>query len=122
MGWIVMTDVRIWCLTLVTCVSLAGQTSQEDLIKEKRAAEMIAKKRSAEAMQIIASGLGGGGKVVKDRPYAAEAVTETVQELKDGNWIVRRNVAKLYRDRFGRTRREQSLETLGPSAPVEQKQ
>jgi hypothetical protein len=117
-----MTNVRIWCIALITCISLAGQTSQEDLAAQKRAAEMKAQQRMAEAMQIVASDFGAGGKVVKDKPYSAEAVTETVQELKDGNRIVRHNIAKLYRDRFGRTRREQSLETLGPSAPVEQKQ
>ena len=36
--------------------------------------------------------------------------------LADGNRIVRKNTAALYRDSEGRTRREQTLETIGPLA------
>ncbi|HEY0006785.1 MAG TPA: energy transducer TonB [Pyrinomonadaceae bacterium] len=55
-------------------------------------------------------------KVVKGAPYSAEAVTETVQLLADGNRIVRKNSAKIYRDNDGRTRREQMLTAIGPYA------
>jgi hypothetical protein len=54
-----------------------------------------------------------GGKVVKGAPYSAEAVTETIQTLGDGNRIVNRITSMLYRDGEGRTRREQSLKGLG---------
>ena len=54
-----------------------------------------------------------GGKVVKGAPYAAEAVTETIQTLGDGNRIVNRMSSMIYRDSEGRTRREQSLKGLG---------
>src|SRR6185295_16325362 len=54
-----------------------------------------------------------GGKVVKGAPYSAEAVTETIQTLGDGNRIVNRMSSMLYRDSEGRTRREQSLKGLG---------
>jgi hypothetical protein len=53
------------------------------------------------------------GKVVKGAPYSATAITEQVQTLGDGNQIIRKNEAKLYRDSEGRTRREQKLETIG---------
>ncbi len=53
------------------------------------------------------------GAVVADAPYSANAVTETVQMLHDGNRIRRRNEARLHRDSQGRTRREQQLNTLG---------
>ena len=56
------------------------------------------------------------GKVVKGSPYSAEAVTESVQTLADGNRIVRKNSANVYRDSEGRTRREQSLSHFGPFA------
>lgn len=56
------------------------------------------------------------GEVVKGAPYAAEAVTETVQTLSDGNRIVRKSRALLYRDGEGRTRREQTLNNVGPFA------
>jgi hypothetical protein len=55
-------------------------------------------------------------KVVKGAPYSAEAVTETVQTLADGNRIVRKSSAKIYRDTEGRTRRDQKLTAIGPFA------
>ena len=54
-----------------------------------------------------------GGKIVKGAPYSAEAVTETVQTLADGNRIVNRITSAVFRDSEGRTRREQSLKGLG---------
>lgn len=48
-------------------------------------------------------------KVVKGSPFAAESVTEHVQRLADGNRMVRRSSAKLFRDSAGRTRREHPL-------------
>ena len=54
-----------------------------------------------------------GGKTVKGAPYSAEAVTESIQTLADGNRIVNRSTSSLYRDSEGRTRREQSLKGLG---------
>ena len=53
------------------------------------------------------------GAVVAGAPYSADAVTESVQMLHDGNRIRQRNEARLYRDSDGRTRREQQLNTLG---------
>jgi len=53
------------------------------------------------------------GKVVKGAPYSATAITEHIQTLHDGNQIIRKNESKLYRDSEGRTRNEQSLETIG---------
>ena len=57
-----------------------------------------------------------GGSVVKDAPYSAEAVTETTQTLADGNRIVQKNTATIYRDSQGRMRREQTLGAIGPLA------
>jgi TonB family protein len=56
------------------------------------------------------------GQVVKGAPYSAEAVTESVQPLADGNRIVQRSTALLYRDSEGRTRRDQTLNNVGPFA------
>src|SRR5689334_17333349 len=57
---------------------------------------------------------GFEGKVVKNAPYSAESVTETVQTLADGNRIVNKMTSQVYRDSEGRTRREQTLKGLGP--------
>ena len=53
------------------------------------------------------------GKIVKGAPYSAEAVTESIQTLGDGNRIVNRITSSVYRDSEGRTRREQTLKALG---------
>lgn len=53
------------------------------------------------------------GKVVKGAPYSATAITEHIQTLSDGNQIIRKNESTLYRDNEGRTRMEQTLETIG---------
>ncbi|HEX8290833.1 MAG TPA: hypothetical protein VF570_03690 [Pyrinomonadaceae bacterium] len=50
-----------------------------------------------------------GRSVVKGAPFAAESVTEHVQRLADGNRMVRKSAAKLFRDGAGRTRREHAL-------------
>lgn len=55
-------------------------------------------------------------KLVKGAPYSAQAITEQVQMLADGNRIVRRDTAAVYRDSEGRTRREQSIKAIGPYA------
>ena len=56
------------------------------------------------------------GKVIKGAPYSAQAVTESTQTLVDGNRIVRKSSAAFYRDSDGRTRREQTLRSIGPFA------
>ncbi|HEY0404447.1 MAG TPA: hypothetical protein VGC89_01890 [Pyrinomonadaceae bacterium] len=57
-----------------------------------------------------------GNKVVKNAPYSAQAINETVQALADGNRIVRKNIATVYRDSEGRTRHDQTLSSIGPWA------
>ncbi|HEX8559556.1 MAG TPA: hypothetical protein VF668_15745 [Pyrinomonadaceae bacterium] len=64
----------------------------------------------------VATEMSFSGKLVKGAPYSAQAVTETVQQLSDGNRIVRRNTAQVYRDSEGRTRRDQTLGYIGPYA------
>ena len=51
---------------------------------------------------------GMPGRIVKNAPYSADIVTESVQTLSDGNHIKQSSTVKVYRDSEGRTRREQS--------------
>jgi hypothetical protein len=46
-------------------------------------------------------------RITTGRPYTAEATTEFVQVLGDGNKITRKAVVRIYRDGEGRTRREE---------------
>lgn len=57
--------------------------------------------------------LAMGGEPVVGAPYSAEAVTDVVQVLADGNRITRQTKTSLYRDGKGRTRREPGLSVLG---------
>lgn len=68
---------------------------------------------TANTFVFVASEFGFGGKIVQGKPYSAEAVTESVQILGDGNRIVNRSSSSVYRDSEGRTRREQTLNAIG---------
>jgi hypothetical protein len=59
---------------------------------------------------IFGSAFGGG--VVKDVPFSAEMVSESIQMLYDGNRIVSRTTTVMYRDSQGRTRNEFSFKPL----------
>jgi hypothetical protein len=61
----------------------------------------------------VSSEMSFDGKTVKGAPYSAQAVSESVQALADGNRIVHRDTSTVYRDGEGRTRREQTLGSLG---------
>jgi hypothetical protein len=56
---------------------------------------------------------GMSGRVVKNAPYSADVVTDSVQTLPDGNHIRQSATVKVYRDSEGRTRREQSVNLNG---------
>jgi hypothetical protein len=59
-------------------------------------------------------------KAVKGAPFSAEALSESVQVLADGNKIIRRSTSRLYRDSEGRFRREDMPKQIGiPGAVVE---
>jgi hypothetical protein len=58
------------------------------------------------APKVLAEIATGPDRVVKDAPFSAEAVSESVQTLADGNRIVRRWTEKLYRSSDGKFRRE----------------
>jgi hypothetical protein len=54
-----------------------------------------------------------GGTPVTGAPYSAQAMTETTQTLADGNRIVQKSTAMVYRDSLGRERREETLPAIG---------
>jgi hypothetical protein len=96
----------------IASVAIAQQPAEGIIIKQER----IVRPEGApppEANIMFFATESFGGKVVKGAPYSAEAVTETIQTLGDGNRIINRITSMLYRDGEGRTRREQSLKGLG---------
>src|SRR5947209_3233069 len=81
-----------------------------------QASPVIAASGDNLAFRVISSEMTFDNRVVKGAPYSADAVTETVQTLGDGNRIVRKNTTKIFRDSDGRTRTEQTLRTIGAFA------
>jgi hypothetical protein len=79
-------------------------------------------KKIEQNVMFIGGPEGGGvrhvmefrGGTVKGAPYSAEAVTETTQALADGNKIVNKQSGKEYRDSEGRTRRDSTVQPMGP--------
>lgn len=54
--------------------------------------------------------------VVKGQPFSAQVVRDTIEQLADGNRIQRKSTGKIARDSQGRTRREITLQNIGPWA------
>jgi len=59
---------------------------------------------------------GVNSHVVKGAPFSAQVVRETVQHLADGNVIDHKSTGTFARDDQGRTRREMTLQNIGPWA------
>src|SRR5579871_2818588 len=73
------------------------------------------------AMKVISGEMAFDVKPISGAPYSAQATTETVQTLADGNHIRHTTTAMVARDSQGRTRREQSFDFV-PLSGAEQKQ
>lgn len=71
---------------------------------------------NAMGFQFVAAEPAVSAQVVKGAPYSLEATIDTEQTLADGNRIVHHQVAHVYRDSDGRTRREETMAAIGPWA------
>jgi hypothetical protein len=103
-------------LMIAAAMTLAATASAQVLVHEHEG-----KAAKEQQLQILMEKTPSSGvhvsfeaKPITGAPYAADAVTEAIQVLADGNRIVRRTSARVYRDGAGRTRRE----TLGPDGQV----
>lgn len=85
----------------------------ETMMQPGDAADVVTAVGGPNNFVFLSSEVSFDRKVVKGAPYSAEATTETIQTLSDGNRIVRKNSATIYRDSDGRTRREQTLGAIG---------
>jgi hypothetical protein len=72
------------------------------------------------ALSILSPKMRFGGKVVKGAPYSATAITESAQTLSNGARITHKTSASIYRDSEGRTRREVTLDRVGPFATADE--
>lgn len=106
-------------LTMMSAISAFGQEKQV-MVQRERVVQGPGGPEGPpppdHTFVFVSSEMNFDGKLVKGAPYSAQAVTETTQTLGDGNRIVNKSVAAIYRDSEGRTRREQSLRAIGPFA------
>ena len=104
-----------------------GVSAQQDSKERKTQVEVFVEQNGPEGLPpkiemggdnfvFFSTEMSFGGKVVKGAPYSAQAVTESVQTLADGNRIAHKNSAQVYRDSDGRTRRDQTVGAIGPYA------
>jgi hypothetical protein len=113
---------------LTTCFGTVASTAAQDKPRKTLPDNVQIQKIQAEQDMVFSAGGFGqrgdftfivadnmfGGGVVKGAPYSAQAITENIQVLSDGNRIVRKNTTAIYRDSEGRTRNDQTLGAIGP--------
>jgi hypothetical protein len=96
-------------LTVVVLLGVAATARAQVVVHER--SEKAAKEQQLHVLMEKTAPTGVHVSVetksVIGAPYSAEAVTESVQVLADGNRIVRRSVSRVYRDGKSRTRREE---------------
>lgn len=110
-------------LVLAAAAVVAGQTAPQREERRVRVVRHVTAEGGVapaepvgDVVGFVSSEFAWSDKLVKNAPYSAEAITETTQLLADGNRIVNKNSALVYRDSDGRTRREQTLSHIGPWA------
>lgn len=120
-GWKIFTSLFLSALAPLSSISVSAQSKQPapelTMQRERVPGPYIPQgPPPPDNVWFVASEMNFDGKVVKGAPYSAQAVTETIQTLSDGNRIVNKSTTTVYRDSEGRTRREQSLRVIGPYA------
>jgi hypothetical protein len=89
-------------LSLLAAAAAQAQTTQTQSVPAPAPRAFIELSTSSES-------------TVKGVPFSAEAVSESVQNLSDGNRIVRRSTSKIYRNSQGQFRREGGFGIPGAS-------
>jgi hypothetical protein len=120
-----MRGIKLWILFVLPFLFAHYVMAQEqDVLVEREviatapvgAAEMMPFEEAVPAagsFVFISSLFEMGDKVVKGAPYSADAVTERIQTLSDGNRIIHKNNSQVFRDSAGRIRREQEFGVIG---------
>jgi hypothetical protein len=106
-------------MAMLGAATIVAPRAQEPSAAAKQVAELRALDGKLQNLRVSVE-----SRVTKSAPYSAEAVTESVQTLADGNRIVTKNATRIFRDSEGRTRREQlnaagtDVVTINISDPV----
>ena len=131
--WKITAICALALLANITSVVAQGNKQEKakpnrDVIVERRGGAVIAgheqeahwsfmdQDGDGKTFTFISGEMSFDGKTVKGAPYSAQAISESIQTLADGNRIVHKSTASVFRDGEGRTRRDQTLAAIGPYA------
>jgi hypothetical protein len=106
---------RVVLLCSLVATVTTGVAAQEPARVEAPRVTVFTSDSAGRVEQATAARVAVETRVTRGAPYSADAITEFVQVLADGNRIVRRTTTRLVRDSEGRTRRE----TIGQNGAVE---
>ncbi len=97
---------RIPQLTILA-LAIAAPAAAQGVMLERTAPQTVLLKQAIEEQAIERARVAVESRVTPGAPYSADAITESLQVLSDGNRISRKTTTRIYRDSEGRTRREQ---------------
>ena len=101
---------------LATAQEVRSPKTRGNAEQKQRQKETQREKPEQQESGLVRTEFRFGGKVIKNAPYSAEAITESTQTLANGTNLSQKITARVYRDGEGRTRREQSAAPVGPFA------
>lgn len=112
---------KLVCLFLGLCAAAAAQSVSVADVAGAQEAGTVTVVGGPETIRATRMGVFGvqaalDEKVVTGAPYSADAATEVVRTLPDGNRITNTTKSSFYRDSQGRTRREITLNLIGAVA------
>lgn len=96
----------------VAALALAAPAAGQGVMVAQPTQGTTIERQAIEKQAVEAARATVESRITPGAPYSADAVTESVQVLSDGNRIARKTATRVYRDSEGRTRREQ-LSTTG---------
>lgn len=97
------------------CLPAAAQEKRQVVVHE--AANVIQRSGAAATASAGVRIMSMSAEAVKGAPYSAEAVSESIQMLADGNRITHTSRSMQYRDSEGRTRTDNTLSPVGIWVP-----
>ncbi len=106
-------ELRLLMLPVVGLVLAASMTAQPAAVAAG-GGPVTASGPAVKNMMYIGANATLDGKVVTGAPYTATITTTITQTLADGTHIVQKQESSVARDSAGRTRREESLNNIGP--------
>jgi hypothetical protein len=94
-------------LTIVAVAIATPAAAQGVMLERTPAPPPALLKQAIEEQVVERAKVAVESRVTPGAPYSADAITESLQVLSDGNRISRKTTTRIYRDSEGRTRREQ---------------